>query len=154
MPIMQYSWAPWNYDRNTVDIAREYTRLHEDLADYLDALADEAVADGRPMVRPLFLEWPHDAETFAIYDEYLLGRDILATPVITPDSRRRVYLPEGEWLDPWTGEVTRGPRWLEETAVPVHVLPLWVNAERGDLADLVTARLAKVPEFAGGGRTG
>ncbi len=154
MPVMQYSWAPWNCDRNTMDIAREYTRLHEDLADYLDALADQAVAEGQPMIRPLFLEWPRDEETFAIYDQYLLGRDLLAAPVISPDSRRKVYLPEGQWVDPWTGAETRGPRWLEEREVPVHVLPLWVNTERSGLVQTVAGRLAQVPTFAGGGRTG
>jgi len=152
MPIMQYSWAPWNYDCNTVDLAREYTRLHEDLADEFDALADLAMREGQPMIRPLFLQGPEDTETYPLYNEYLLGEDLLVAPVITPDNRRQVYLPEGEWVDPWREETVRGPRWLDEIEVPVHVLPMWVKIERKDLAEKLTARVRQIPAFAGGGR--
>ncbi|HEY3396447.1 MAG TPA: TIM-barrel domain-containing protein [Armatimonadota bacterium] len=154
LPIMQYSWAPWNYDANTVDLTREYTRLHEDLTGYLDELTDRALATGEPLVRPLFLDSPRDAETYPIYDEYLLGEHLLAAPVLTPDSRRRVYLPAGEWINAWTEQTQRGPGWLPEREVPVHELPLWVRADRPDLAATVTARLRGMPKFAGGGRRG
>ncbi len=153
LPIMQFSWAPWNYDRNTVDLAREYTCLHEDLAGYWDALADRAVAEGQPMVRPLFLQWPGDAETYPIYDQFLVGESLLVAPVITLESRRRVYLPEGEWLDPWGGGSLSGPQWLAEQEYPVEHLPLYVRADRTALAEVVMRRLAGMPRFAGGGRS-
>jgi alpha-glucosidase (family GH31 glycosyl hydrolase) len=154
LPIMQFSWAPWNYDRNTVDITREYARLHEDLADLWDALADRAVAEGTPLVRPLFLQYPGNAETYPIYDEFLVGESLLVAPVITPDSNRAVYLPEGEWLDPWSGARWTGPRWLPGREYSVERLPLYVRADRPDLAEIVARRLAEMPRFAGGGRTG
>ncbi len=152
LPVMQFSWAPWNYDRNTVEIAREYTRLHEDLADYWEELADRSVAAGQPMVRPLFLQYPDDAQTYPLYDEFLVGESLLAAPVITPDARRALYLPDGEWLDPWSGDRHRGPAWLPEADYPVHHLPLYVRADREDLARLLARRLSQMPRFAGGGR--
>lgn len=154
LPIMQFSWAPWNYDRNTLDLTREYTRLHEDLADEWDALADRALAEGQPIVRPLFLQWPDDPETYPIYDQFLVGESLLVAPVLSQDSRRAVYLPEGEWLDPWRGESLTGGRWLPAAEYPVHHLPLYVRADRGDLATILQRRLAGIPAFAGGGRTG
>lgn len=154
LPIMQFSWAPWNYDRNTMEIAREYTRLHEDLADYWDALADQAVAVGQPLVRPLFLQWPGDAATYPIYDEFLVGDSLLVAPVITPDSRRAVYLPEGDWVDPWEGDAVSGPQWLAEREYPEELLPLYVRADRPELVESLGRRLAAMPRFAGGGRSG
>ncbi len=152
LPIMQFSWAPWNYDRNTMEIAREYTRLHEDLADLWDALADRAVAEGQPMVRPLFLRWPQDEETYPIYDEYLVGDSLLVAPVITPESRRAVYLPEGDWVNPWEGSRVSGPRWLPEQEYAVERLPLYVHGDRSELAEKLGSRLSQMPRFAGGGR--
>ena len=154
LPVMQFSWAPWNYDRNTVDIAREYTLLHEDLADLWDALADRAVAEGTPIVRPLFLQYPGDAETYPLYDEFLVGESLLVAPVLTPDAARAIYLPEGDWLDPWTGACLPGPRWLPAREYPVEQLPLFVSADRPVLAETLAGRLAQIPRFAGGGRTG
>jgi alpha-glucosidase len=128
--------------------------LHEDLADLWDALADRAVAEGTPLVRPLFLQYPGNAETYPIYDEFLVGESLLVAPVITPDSNRAVYLPEGEWLDPWSGARWTGPRWLPGREYSVERLPLYVRADRPDLAEIVARRLAEMPRFAGGGRTG
>ena len=59
-------------------------------------------------MRPLFMDWPSDARACNTQDEFLFGRSILAAPVASLDSVREVYLPEGPWVDFWTGEATEG----------------------------------------------
>jgi len=40
---------------------------------------------GTPVVRALFYEFPEEPELFAIDRQYMIGRDILVTPVLTPN---------------------------------------------------------------------
>ena len=62
------------------------------------------------MLRPLVYYWPGDARAADCADEFLLGRDILVAPLLEENAaRRRVYLPEGEWRDFFTGEAHVGP---------------------------------------------
>ena len=51
-------------------------------------------------MRALVLDDPRDPRAAAADDEFRLGRDLLAAPVLTAGARARaVYLPRGRWLD-------------------------------------------------------
>ncbi|HWX23933.1 MAG TPA: DUF5110 domain-containing protein, partial [Vicinamibacteria bacterium] len=61
-------------------------------------------------------------------DEFLFGASLLVAPVLLEGAReRRLYLPEGEWYDYWTGTRVSGGR---EITVPVVLesIPLFVRA--------------------------
>ena len=87
--------------------------------------------DGDSVVRPLVLEYPDDPVAATVDYEYLLGPDLLVAPVMNPEGRALVYLPEGEWRDWWTDEVTRGPAHLR-LEVPIERLPLYARVGDGD----------------------
>jgi alpha-D-xyloside xylohydrolase len=38
-----------------------------------------------------------------------------------------VYLPEGEWVDLWTGERLSGSCWLKAVEVPLEQMPVYVK---------------------------
>ena len=40
---------------------------------------------GSPPIRALFFEFPDEPELFAVDRQYLIGRDLLVTPVLTPN---------------------------------------------------------------------
>ncbi len=40
---------------------------------------------GTPTVRALFFEFPDEPELFGVDQQFLVGRDILVTPVLTPN---------------------------------------------------------------------
>jgi alpha-glucosidase len=42
--------------------------------------------NGTPSVRPLFFEFPNERELFAVDEQFLIGRDILITPVLKPNA--------------------------------------------------------------------
>lgn len=48
MPALQFSVAPWDFDVDTIDIARRYTKLHEDYSDLILQRFRLAVANGDP----------------------------------------------------------------------------------------------------------
>lgn len=119
---------PWYYGEEAVEVVRRFARLRYRLLPYLYALAREAAETGLPVVRPLLLEYPDDPVAAGVDFEYLLGSHLLVVPVMNPEGRCLVYLPEGEWWDWWTGERLRGPRHLR-LEVPLERIPLYVRAD-------------------------
>lgn len=60
---------------------------------------------GIPPVRALVMDYTDDPETYEIDNEYLFGEDLLVAPMTEEEEMRKVYLPAGEWVDYWTGEI-------------------------------------------------
>jgi hypothetical protein len=53
-------------------------------------------------MRHLVLRWPGDEQAVAREDEYLFGPDLLAAPVLEPETTgRELYLPGGRWVEFW-----------------------------------------------------
>lgn len=91
-----------------------WSRVHAALAPYVAQLVDEALANGLPAQRALFLHYPGDRETFTIQDQFLYGADLMVAPVIEVGATsRRVYLPgDGAqvWHHVWSGQAF-APGW-------------------------------------------
>jgi len=94
------------------------TAIYVHLAPYLKGLSKEAHATGLPVQRPLFLHHEDDPQTFALWDCYLYGRDLLVAPVWKAGATARaVYLPKGEtWHHVWSGEAHQGGQQIEVSA--------------------------------------
>lgn len=43
------------------------------------------------------------------------------------ENRREVYLPEGEWVDFFTGEAYTGKQWLTLENIPLETMPVYVK---------------------------
>jgi alpha-glucosidase (family GH31 glycosyl hydrolase) len=79
---------------------RRYTKLHTALYPYLAAADATYRRTGLPLMRALVLDDPRDPRAAAADDEFRLGRDLLAAPVLSAGARSRaVYLPRGRWLE-------------------------------------------------------
>lgn len=70
---------------------------------------------------------PEDKLCWHIDDEYYFGNDFLVAPVMNSENRRDVYLPEGQWVNFFTGEVLEGGRWLKDLDVPLDEMPVYVR---------------------------
>lgn len=85
------------------DLYRLYARLHNALMPYINEYAEEATKNGMPLARHLVLAYQNDANVYDIDDQYLLGGAILVAPELYGETSRTVYLPEGEWVNLFTG---------------------------------------------------
>ena len=111
-----------------------FTRMHQALLPLFRRLADEAVARGLPMQRPLFLHFPEDDSILAEQTAFLLGADLLVAPVIEAGATHRdLRLPAGcDWVFAWTGALHRpGPVRVD---APIGQPPLFYRAGCGDAA--------------------
>ncbi|MDF9875433.1 NPCBM/NEW2 domain-containing protein [Cellulosimicrobium cellulans] len=122
---------PWLYGEEATEINRKYLQLRQKLMPYVYTLAAESHASGTPMMRSLALEYPDDPYAYGAEanSEFLLGEDFLVAPVSTDsDVRDGIYLPEGQWVDYWTGALYDGGRVVDGYAAPLDTLPLFVRA--------------------------
>ncbi|HEU4850403.1 MAG TPA: family 31 glucosidase, partial [Terrimesophilobacter sp.] len=116
-------------DPRVLEVYRGLTELRERLVPYLIEQAKLGTENSKPLLRALFFEWPHDERVWEFPLQYLLGDDILVSPVTEPGATEwSTYLPEGEWVDAWTGEAFDGGR-VVERPVPIDVIPVYVRAE-------------------------
>lgn len=137
MEVMSgYNFGPWDYGEDGLQIFRQYSVLHMSLFPYRYAAAQESARTGLPMMRPLLLMHQDDPEARAADTEYYFGPDLLVAPVLSPVTQRAVYLPEGDWIDYWSGQRLAGRQTVAVDA-PLNRIPLFVRAG---------AILPKIPE--------
>lgn len=118
---------PWVFGPEVEAICREYLKLRYRLLPFLYNEFYKAAQTGLPIMRPLFLEYPHDPATHFVSDQFLVGEDVLVCPVYQPGATHRlVYLPEGTWVDFWTGERLAGPAHVVAEA-PLERMPIYVR---------------------------
>lgn len=116
-------------------INRWYLKLKSELMPYAYSLAKESV-DGMPMMRAMFLDYPNAyTQGKATQYQFLYGPNLLVAPIyqVTQsdekgnDIRDGIYLPEGTWVDYFTGEKYEGNRVLNNFASPLWKLPVFVK---------------------------
>lgn len=136
---------PWAFDDRTTDIIRKVIKLRYRFLPYLYDLAHECEKTGAPILRPLVYEYPNDKNVRNLSDEYLLGPQVLAAPVIEPGkTARAVYLPEGRWYDFYTNACYEGGQNILAEA-PLDHVPLYIKA--GALLPLADREIAYVEEM-------
>ena len=146
---------PWVDGPAQEDIRRRYIEERYRLLPYLYTAAEETSRNGIPIIRPLFLEFPHATSDNHPLDndapgEFLFGPTILVAASPQPDdiAPYEVHLPPGIWYDYWTGtkldrRQTLGSRDLElrdPTSTAAAALPpVMVQPSLGDLPVYVCA---------------
>ncbi|MCB2153828.1 hypothetical protein KQI84_03000 [bacterium] len=130
-PLMQLhmtsNLGPWSFGEESLDIYRQYAKLHTQLFPYIYAAAKESHETGMPIIRPMVLAFQSDPIASREDFQYLFGPSILVAPIYQPGTHRSVYIPRGTWIDWWTGERIAGGRYIEAYA-PMDRIPLYVAA--------------------------
>ncbi len=128
-----------HYDNELIAVWRLYAHIRLKLMDYVEEQARKAHDDGTPIVRPLFLDYPEQPETWKDWQTYLFGPDILVSAVWrTGTTEQQLYLPKGEtWIDAWDpGKEYEGGSYVT-VAVPLHKIPVFIKKGSGiNLGDL------------------
>jgi alpha-D-xyloside xylohydrolase len=128
---------PWHYP-NIAPIVKKWWKLRYKLLPYIIEQAELCTKTGWPMIRALLMHHPYDKQVWHIDDEYYFGSEFLVAPVMnaTPHSDqqsenavgvRDIYLPEGLWVNFFTGERLDGGRWYYDVEVPLDQMPVFVR---------------------------
>ena len=119
---------PWNYGKEAQAIFKQYARLRYQLLPYLYNHAYEMYTTGMPLMHALVLDYQDDVNVYNITDQYLLGSSLMVCPVTQKGAATRtVYLPQGRWIDYWTGKTYAGKQYLN-VLTPLDKIPLFIKA--------------------------
>lgn len=120
-------WEP-SYDEVALATWHLYGVLHQQMSDYIYKYAEVAHKTGEPIVRPMWVQFPDDAECLKWWNEFTLGPDVIACPLWMEGKRfRDVYLPAGEWIDPWdNNKVITGPKTFR-VECPDYKTPFYIR---------------------------
>jgi len=111
-------------------IMTSFLRLRHKLIPYLYSMNYQTHANALPLVRPMY--YHHDVgEAYQVPNQYYFGTEMIVCPITKPaDSRTclaefSAWLPEGKYIDFFTGQVYRGGKNLtlhrDLNSVPVLV---------------------------------
>jgi alpha-glucosidase (family GH31 glycosyl hydrolase) len=119
---------PWGFGTTTENNVRTIIELRYRLLPYTYTLAHQNFTTGMPLARPLLLADASDPGLANLSNSYLWGDALLVSPVLEEGQRtQHVVMPEGEWIDFWTGSSYAGGRTVTVDA-PLDRIPLFVRS--------------------------
>jgi alpha-D-xyloside xylohydrolase len=108
-------------------IVKKWWKLRYALIPYILEQGELATKTGMPVLQALVFHHPNDKMCWHIDNQYYFGKDILVAPIMNSENKRDVYLPDGEWVNLFTGELCKGERWLKDFESPLDEMPVWVK---------------------------
>ena len=108
---------PWRYSTDSERVMKQFLRLRHRLLPYL-ATMNLRAHEGEPLVQPMYYDHPESSEAYTVPNQFMFGPDLLVAPITSPRDevtglgQVRAWLPEGEWVDVFTGMRYAGGRTL------------------------------------------
>ena len=117
---------PWSFGDEAYEHIKAVMALRQSMRPYIDAALARTTAEGRPLMRALFLDFPADAAAAPVDDQFMFGDELLVAPVLTMGQRTRtLYLPAGaSWREHWTN-VTRAGGATITVDAPIEQIPFF-----------------------------
>jgi alpha-glucosidase len=100
---------PWRYGDLAEKAAAKAMRLRYALIPYVYSYERRAFEEGVGLVKPLYFDWPSDPKVANDKEAWMFGDYLLVSPVVLPkQASKDIYLPEGAWIDYFTGRSYKG----------------------------------------------
>lgn len=124
---------PWNYPSVEEGVMGDFLRLRHRLVPYLHSMNHRASEEGLPLVEPMYYEHPEEPAAYTVPNQYSFGTELMVAPITTPVEAKtrlgqvKMWLPEGTWIDFFTGRVYQGDRTMNLYR-PLHQIPVLAKA--------------------------
>ncbi len=120
---------PWAFGEQVEEIARNYINLRYRLLPYIYSLFYEASQSGLPVARSLAVDYTHVDQVYQedFQNQYLFGPSILVCPASSQQKYCKVFFPDGNWYNMFTGELFAGDQEIIVDA-DLERLPVFVKS--------------------------
>ncbi|MBD1433517.1 DUF4968 domain-containing protein [Sphingobacterium sp. DN00404] len=119
---------PWLFGEVAEKNAKAAIELKYQLFPYLYTYGRQAYDTGLPILRGLFMEYPDDEQAVKVEDQFIFGQELLVAPVLKKGERvKRLYLPEGEWIDFHDKKTVYFGGERIAYRAPLNVIPMFVK---------------------------
>lgn len=120
---------PWAFGEKVEGWVKKAIDLRYEFLPFLYNEFYKASKTGLPIMRPMFLDFQNDEQCYSTKAElqFMLGDEILVAPVLNDnDIYKKLYLPEGKWLEPETNKIYKGKQWVVVEA-PINRIPFFIK---------------------------
>ncbi len=119
---------PYALGEPYTSICRDFIKLRYRLLPYLYTLMRQCSHDGTPVMRPMVYDFPDDPATHAMYDQFMLGPDIMVAPVYMEGAvNRPVYFPRGRWASLSDGQIVESAGEHLLIPCPLEHIPVYLR---------------------------
>ncbi len=124
---------PWKWPDWGTESMRRSFHLRAELMPYVYSAVRQTNETGLPLNRPMYIEYPGEADAYRAPQQYLFGSDLLVAPIASAGhgpgrvASQLVWFPPGEWRNFFTDESFTGPEWRLVSA-DINEFPLYVRA--------------------------
>ncbi|MEK8215193.1 glycoside hydrolase family 31 protein [Paenibacillus sp. FSL L8-0463] len=112
------SKEPWRFNKVAENVMKQSLRLRHRLLPYLYTMNRYASREGLPLIRPMYYHHAERLEAYEVPNQYYFGTELIACPITQPVDKQtgvaefKAWLPEGIWVDYFSGRVYDGGRKL------------------------------------------
>lgn len=123
----------WAYPPEYYQAMRNAILLRYSLIPYLYTESRRTYDTGVSLCRPMYYEFPEAEEAYRFKGQYMFGERMIVAPITdsldadTLLATKRIWLPEGEWIEWQTGASLRGPVTVKRTFA-LDEIPVYVRA--------------------------
>ncbi|MBN1129639.1 MAG: hypothetical protein JXA71_11665 [Chitinispirillaceae bacterium] len=144
MELMLDGKEPWKLSAANQALVQNIFNQRFTLLPYIYSIINTSAENGVTM-KPLVGEYPNDAKTYSMVDEYLFGPAMLVAPISSNATSRSIYLPAGKWINVhnWADEQTGGGANITSPAMSLTQIPVYIKANSIYPTGQVFAGLAK-----------
>ena len=109
---------PWNYNKRAEIIMNDFLRLRHKLFPYIYTMNYRTNKKGLPLIQPLYYQYPECEEAYEFKNQYWFGSEMIVCPITSKSNYVaqlgycKAWLPEGIWIDMFSGLVYKGGRKL------------------------------------------
>lgn len=104
----QMDRRPWKYSPEAERAMRKVFHLRSEFIPYIYTQASKAHFYSMPLIRPMYYNYPQKEKAYEQPQQYMLGDDMIIAPItekrVGGFATQKVWLPQGEWYDLFTGE--------------------------------------------------
>lgn len=104
---------PWYLSKRDRAAFKYYMQLRNALFPYIYSAAVRGTTNGEPILKAMPLAFPDDRNVDDLTHQYMLGDNLLVG--VFSD---KIYLPEGGWIDFWSGKRYEGRKQMETIPIP------------------------------------
>ncbi len=106
--------VPWNFDEESCDVLRFFTKLKGKLMPYIWGQAIKTSTVGVPMMRAMVIDYADDPVCLNLDRQYMFGDNILVAPIFNEEGTAEFYVPAGKWTDIISGKQYEGGKFYNE----------------------------------------
>ncbi len=154
---------PWSFPMEIHEVMNEFLRLRHKMIPYLYTMNYRAYKEDKPLIEPMYYKYPREWNAYGAKNQYFFGEELMVAPITSPQidklnlGRVKVWLPEGIWIDFFTGILYEGGRQLEMYrdlhSIPVlakagAIIPMTEEIQKGEF--LQNPKTLELAVFGGG----